>query len=194
MYGIGAVKYKDFEVGYIEKGSFDLGGQKPEAAKIEAEQAPGAPVLIIPQSNGSIAPTFKVIQLNYENLQKLLGGSLHYKKEDSAKKNPIGWTAPSAAVLMQGPWELSLVSGQSILIPNGTLLSNLGGKLTLTETAKIECTLEVAMPADGSLPYGTFNTDALPEEWSSSYKLPAGDGAAAAAYSVRSDEPLDEEG
>lgn len=43
MYGIGAVKYNDFVIGYIEKGSFDLNGQKAEAAKIEAEQAPGAP-------------------------------------------------------------------------------------------------------------------------------------------------------
>lgn len=76
MYGIGAVKYKDFIVGYIEKGSFDLGGQKPEAAKIEAEQVPGAPVLVIAQSNGSIAPTFNVIQMDYKNLHKLLGGSL----------------------------------------------------------------------------------------------------------------------
>lgn len=66
MYGIGAVKYKDFIVGYIEKGSFDLGGQKPEAAKIEAEQVPGAPVLVIAQSNGSIAPTFNVIQMDYK--------------------------------------------------------------------------------------------------------------------------------
>ena len=73
MYGVGAVKYKDFVVGYIEKNSFDMGGQKPESAKIEAEQVPGTPVLIIPQSNGSIAPTFNVIQLNYENLHSLLG-------------------------------------------------------------------------------------------------------------------------
>ena len=57
MYGIGAVKYKDFTIGYIEKNSFDLGGKKPEAAKIEAEQVQGAPVLVIPQSNGGIAPT-----------------------------------------------------------------------------------------------------------------------------------------
>ena len=136
MYGVGAVKYKDFVVGYIEKNSFDMGGQKPESAKIEAEQVPGTPVLIIPQSNGSIAPTFNVIQLNYENLHSLLGGTMHYKEEDSEKKTPIGWTAPTAAVLLTGPWEIALVSGQSILIPNGTLLSNLGGKLTLTETAK----------------------------------------------------------
>ena len=38
------------------------------------------------QSNGGIAPTFNVIQMNYSNLHKLLGGSLHYKKEDSEKK------------------------------------------------------------------------------------------------------------
>ena len=140
MYGIGAVKYKDFTIGYIEKNSFDLGGKKPEAAKIEAEQVQGAPVLVIPQSNGGIAPTFNVIQMNYSNLHKLLGGSLHYKKEDSEKKTPIGWTAPSEVLVMQGPWELSLVSGQSVLIPNATLLSNPAGKLTLTETSKIEVT------------------------------------------------------
>ena len=81
MYGIGAVKYKDFVVGYIEKGSFDLGGQKPEAAKIEAEQVPGAPVLVIAQSNGSIAPTFNVIQMDFDNLHKLLGG--RFGKENS---------------------------------------------------------------------------------------------------------------
>jgi len=179
MYGVGTVKYKDFIVGYIEKNSFDLGGVKPEAAKVEAEQVPGTPVLVIPQSNGSIAPKFNVIQLNYANLHKLLGGTLHYKAGDTEKKNPVGWTSPTAAMLMAGPWELALVSGQSVLIPNGTLLSNLGGKLTLTETAKIECTLEVAMPEDGSQPHGVFDTDALPEEWSQ-YKLPAEEVAAVA--------------
>ena len=78
-----------------------------------------------------------------------------------------------------------------MLIPNGTLLSNLGGKLTLTETAKIECTLEVAMPEDGSQPYGVFNADALPEEWSQ-HKLPA--AGAAAAASVQSEAVPGKEG
>ena len=40
MYGLGAVKYKDFVVGYIEPGSFDMGGVKPESTKINAEQVP----------------------------------------------------------------------------------------------------------------------------------------------------------
>lgn len=170
-YGVGTVKYKDFVVGYIAKNSFDLGGKKGEVAKIEAEQVPGAPVLIIPQSNGTITPTFDVIQLDFDNFHKLLGGYLHYKSGDTEKKDPVGWTAPAAAIQLDGPWEIALVSGQSVLIPNGTLLSNLGGKLTLTETAKIQCSLEVAIPEDGGQPYGIFATDVLPGEWQQ-YTLP----------------------
>lgn len=173
MYGIGVVKFKDFIVGYIEKNSWDLGGKKPEVTKVDAEQVPGVPVLIIPQSNGTIAPTFNVIQLDYANLHKLLGGTLHYKAEDTEKATPVGWTAPSSVILMTGPWEIALVSGQSVLIPNATLLSDLGGKLTLTETAKIECGLEVAQPEDGSQPYGVFDTESIPSEWKTDLKLPA---------------------
>ena len=162
MYGIGAVKYKGKPVGYVEKNSFDLGGGKPEVAKVEAEQVPGAPVLVIPQSNGKIAPNFNMIQLNFESLEHLLGGALHTKGDVT-----VGWTAPSAAMIMEGAWEIALVSGQSILIPNATLLSDLGGKLTLTETAKIEVTLEVSMPTVKDVPpYGIFASDSLPEEWS----------------------------
>lgn len=112
MYGIGAVKYKNKEVGYIAKGSFDMGGTKPESTDIEAEQVPGAPVLVIPQSNGKIAPKFDMIQLNFETLHQLLGGALH-KSADKV----VGWTAPRDAMVMEGPWELALVSGQSVLIP-----------------------------------------------------------------------------
>lgn len=33
-------------------------------------------------------------------------------------------------------------------IPNGTILANLGGKLTLTEVSKIECQLKVNKPEE----------------------------------------------
>lgn len=161
MYGLGPVKYNGSTVGYIAKGSFDLGGAKPEATDIEAEQVPGAPVFVIPQSNGTIAPKFDMIQLNFETLQQLLGGTL--VKSDNVA---VGWTAPRSAMVLNGPWELELVSGQSILIPNATLLSNLGGKLTLTETAKIEVELKVTAPAKaGVSPYGVFDSSKLPTEW-----------------------------
>ena len=47
MYGIGVVKFGDKTVGYIEKGSWDWGGAKPEKVDVEAEQVPGAPVLTL---------------------------------------------------------------------------------------------------------------------------------------------------
>ena len=172
MYGIGAVKYKGDKVGYIAKNSFDLGGGKPEAAEIEAEQVPGAPVLVIAQSNGTISPKFEMIELSFEALHQLLGGRLVKDKDGKV----TGWTAPSRAIVMEGPWELELVSGQSILIPSATLLTNLGGKLTLTETAKIEVELKLSMPeAKNVPPYGVFASDALPEEWSkeNGWLLPA---------------------
>lgn len=162
MYGVGTLKYQGTKVGYVEKNSFDLGGKKPEAAKIEAEQKPGVPVLVIPQTNGTISPSFNMIQLNFESLKQFLGGELH-KKADKI----IGWTSPSSAMVMEGAWEIAMVSGQSILIPNATLLSDLGGKLTLTETAKIEVTLEISAPkVDKVPPYGIFASDSLPDEWS----------------------------
>ncbi|WP_289760173.1 hypothetical protein [Muribaculum intestinale] len=161
MYGLGPVKYKGKPIGYIAKGSFDMGGAKPESSDIEAEQVPGAPVLVIPQSNGKIAPKFDMIQLNFESLHLLLGGALVKIGEKIT-----GWTAPRAAIVMDGPWEIALVSGQSILIPSATLLSDLAGKLTLTETAKIEVELKVTAPAtEGVPPYGVFATDSLPETW-----------------------------
>lgn len=176
MYGIGAVKYKGKEIGYIAKGSFDMGGAKPESTDIEAEQVPGAPVLVIPQSNGKIAPKFDMIQLNFESLYQLLGGALV-----KTGGKITGWTAPRDAVVMEGSWELALVSGQSILIPAATLLSDLAGKLTLTETAKIEVELKVTAPAAAKVPpYGVFASDALPDEWSEENKwlLPIPDESA----------------
>lgn len=162
MYGIGAVKHKNKKVGYVAKNSFDLNGSKPESVDVDAEQVPGAPVLSIPQSNGKIAPKFDMIQLNFESLKQFLGGSL-CKKDDKI----VGWTAPRDILVMDGPWEITLVTGQSILIPSAILLSNLGGKLSLTETSKIEVELKVTTPTKEKVPpYGVFDSNNLPTEWS----------------------------
>lgn len=59
---------------------------------------------------------------------------------------------------MRGPWEIAFVSGQTMKIPNGTVLANLGGKLTLTEVSKVECQLKVNKPEDGSAPYEINDT------------------------------------
>ena len=74
IYGIAVVKFNSKEIGYIEKGSWDWGGTKAESTDIEAEQVPDAPVLTLANKNATIAPTFNLIQLDYENIAAVLGG------------------------------------------------------------------------------------------------------------------------
>lgn len=153
IYGIAAVKFGNDTIGYIEKGSWDWGGTKPESVDVEAEQVPDAPVLTLVQKNGQISPTFNLIQLDYENLQKVLGGTL-VKQSDVVK----GWQAPTSLVEKSGQWTIDFVSGQTMTIQNGTILANLGGKLTLTEVSKVECQLKVNKPANGGAPYEINDT------------------------------------
>lgn len=141
IYGIGAVKCGEKTIGYIEKGSWDWGGTKPESVDIEAEQFPGAPVLTLLQKNATISPTFNLIQLNYENIATVMGGELV-----GTSPNYTGWKAPTSNVQISGPWTIDFVSGQRMSIPNGVILANLGGKLTLTEVSKIECQLKINKP------------------------------------------------
>ena len=100
-------------------------------------------VLTIIGKNGTIAPTFNLIQLDYENMQAVMGGTLV-----GSAGSYTGWKAPTDLVELRGPWEIQFVSGQTMKIPNGTILANLGGKLTLTEVSKIECQLKVNKPEE----------------------------------------------
>lgn len=153
IYGIAAVQFAGALIGYIEKGSFDWGGTKPESVDVEAEQVPDASVLTLLTKNGSISPTFNLIQLDYENLHSVLGGTLV-----GTEGAYTGWKAPTDLVQLSGEWVIDFVSGQSMTIPNGTILANLGGKLTLTEVSKLECQLKVNKPADGGSPYEINDT------------------------------------
>lgn len=141
IYGIASVKFNEKLIGYIEKGSWDWGGTKPEVTDIEAEQVTDAPVLSIPNKNATIAPTFNMIQLDYENMESVMGGTLV-----GSAGSYTGWKSPTSLVELRGKWEIDFVSGQTMTIPNGTILSNLGGKLTLTEVSKLECQLKVNKP------------------------------------------------
>ena len=147
IYGIASVKFGDKLVGYIEKGSWAWGGQKPVSVDIEAEQVPDAPVLTLLQNNGTINPTFNLIQLDYKNLNAVLGGKLAPNDE-----TPTSWEAPEELIQLSGKWEVKFVSGQT-MIPNGVILANLGGKLTLTEVSKVECELKINKPTEGGSPY-----------------------------------------
>lgn len=153
IYGIAVVTFGTKTIGWIEKGSWDWGGTKPESVDVEAEQVPDAPVLTLLQKNGQVSPTFNLIQLDYKNIQAVLGGTL-VGGDDS----PTGWQAPTDLVQLSGEWSIQFMSGQTMTIPNGTILANLGGKLTLTEVSKIECQLKVNKPSGGGSPYSINNT------------------------------------
>ena len=145
IYGIAVVKSEELEIGWIEKGSWDWGGTKPETVDVEAEQVPDAPVLTLLQKNGQVSPTFNIIQLDYKNIQAVMGGTLV-----GAEGAPTGWKAPTELVQKSGKWTIEFVSGQTMTIPNGTILANLGGKLTLTEVSKLECQLKINKPEGNS--------------------------------------------
>lgn len=151
LYGLSKMSFNNKEVGYIEKDSFEWGGTAPESVDVEAEQVPDAPVLVLAQKNGTIAPKFNMIQLNYANLADMLGGVA----------TETGWKAPTELVQLSGPCTIDTPSGKRISIPNAMLLSNLDGKLTLTEVSKVACTLKVMKPSDGSAPYEILD---IPQE------------------------------
>ena len=82
IYGIAAVKKGTTLIGYIEKGSWDWGGAKPESVDVEAEQVPDAPVLTLLQKNGQVSPTFNLIQLDYENLKNTRRSLIRHARKD----------------------------------------------------------------------------------------------------------------
>lgn len=153
IYGIALVKFNSKEIGWIEKGSWDWGGTKPEGFDVEAEQVPDAPVKTIPTKNASVSPTFNLIQLDYENMAAVMGGTLV-----GSEGSYTGWKAPTELIDLNGPWEIEFVSGKTMTIPNATVLANLGGKLTLTEVSKIECQLKLNKPEGGGSIYEINDT------------------------------------
>lgn len=150
LYGLSKMTFGGKTVGYIEKDSFEWGGKAPESVDVDAEQVPDAPVLTLVQKNSTVEPKFNMIQLNYENMAALLGG----------KSTATGWEAPTDLLQLSGECLIDTPSGKRIKIPNAVLLSNLGGKLTLTEVSKIECQLKVMKPADGTAPFSIIDIPA----------------------------------
>lgn len=148
MYGIALLKFKGKPLGLILKGSFQLNGSKGEVSKIWAEQVQSAPAKTIPGSNGTIAPTFNLIEMDYATMKELLGGTLVMGADNTV----TGWNAPTDVIVMEGEFIIETVSGQRITIFNGLLQSNLGGNLEMTTLSQIEVGLEVQLPDDPELP------------------------------------------
>ncbi len=148
MYGLDELLFNEKSLGYIEEDSFDWGGAKGEVTEIRAAQKKGYPVKVIPKSNGTVKPTFDLIEFNYENLVATMGGTP--KKTGS---ETTGWNAPSSLVTITGKVQIKTDSGQLITVPSCMLSAYIGGNLNLTSVAKIKCELGITEPADGSAPF-----------------------------------------
>ena len=148
MYGLDVFKFNGKSLGFIEDDSFDWGGKEGEVVEIKAAQVKGYPVKTLTKVNGTIQPTFDLIQFDYGNLKDVLGGA--EKKTDSVV---TGWTAPSTLVRITGAAVIDTDSGQRITIPNCMLSAYIGGNLSLSSVSKIKCKLSVMSPAGGGAPF-----------------------------------------
>lgn len=149
MFGLDELKFNGQSLGYIEEDSFDWGGAKGETTEVRAAQKKGYPVLIIPKSNGKVAPSFDLIQFNYENMAEIMGGTV----KTDAQGKAIGWAAPSRLVTITGEFTIDTDSGQRITIPNAMLSAYITGSLNLSSVSKIKCELGLMEPEDGGEPF-----------------------------------------
>jgi len=149
LYGLDELLFNGDKLGYIEEDSFDWGGAKGETTPIRAAQKKGYPVAYLPKSNGTVNPTFDLIQFDYKNMAEIMGGGV---KAD-ARGKAIGWKAPSNTVIVTGKFEIKTDSGQTIKIPNAMLSAYITGSLNLTSVSKIKCELNIMEPADGGEPF-----------------------------------------
>lgn len=156
LYGLSEFKFASDggtleTLGYIEEDSFDLGGQAGEVTEINAAQVKGAAVLILPKKNGTIKPSFDLIQIIYANLVKVMGGTA----------TATGWSAPSALVQITGHAQIITDSDHVIDIPKAQISAYPNDKLTLSNVAKIHCECTPIAPAPGVAPYSI--SDNAPE-------------------------------
>lgn len=152
MYGLDELKCNGLTLGYIKEDSFDWGGTAGEVTPIRAAQVKGYAIKNLPKSNGTVAPTFDLIQFNYENMVKVLGGRLAKKAS-----KVIGWVAPSKSVNIDGFFEIFTDSGQVIVIPAALVQGYIAGPLTMTETSTIKCTLNIDQPKGGGDPFAILD-------------------------------------
>jgi hypothetical protein len=130
-------------IGLIEEDSFDLGGKAGETTEINAAQVKSGPVLVIPKKNGTIKPTFNLIEINYQTLAVIMGGTA----------TEAGWNAPSNLVQVKGHAVIYTDSGHILDIPMCTMTAYLTDKLSLSGVTKIKCELTPIQSETGVAPY-----------------------------------------
>lgn len=148
LYGLLSVKVGGKLLGYIEENSFSFNGSAGEKTEINAAQVHGAPVLVIPKKNGTIAPSFDLIEMDFENVAVVMGGEV-VKTGDKV----TGWKAPSKLVQITEPVEIQTDSQHVVKIKKALVSAYIDGDLNLDSVSKIKVETTVMMPDDKSEPY-----------------------------------------
>lgn len=143
MYGIGEVTIGEVVVGFIEKDSFQFNGKEAEIVEVFASQNKGAPVAVLTQKAATIAPSFNLIQLDFANLELVMGG----------KKTETSWEAPAEVVTIEKKVVIKTDSGHTITIPKAKIVANFEGGLLLTDVAKVKVTLTPLAESAEAAPY-----------------------------------------
>ena len=152
MYGLDKVQFNGKALGFIEEDSFDWGGAKGEVTEIKAAQVKGFPIKIIPKSNGTIKPTFDLIQMDYTHMAEVMGGVVKRTEEAIT-----GWSAPNDIVMVSGELVIDCDSGQRITIPKCLVSAYIGGNLNLASVSKIKVEIGIMNPGDGTAPFTIEN-------------------------------------
>jgi hypothetical protein len=155
LYGLAEFKFAvtgtPESIGYIEEDSFDLGGKAGETVEINAAQVKGSPVLVLPKKNGTIKPAFNLIEINYQKLALIMGGTATVD----------GWAAPSELAQVRGHAEIYTDSGHLIDIPLCIMTAYPADKLAMSAVAKIHCELTPVQSTAGTAPYSISD---IPQE------------------------------
>lgn len=156
MYGLLSVKIGEQVVGYIEENSFAWNGSEGEITEVYAAQVHSAAVHAIPKKNGTIAPSFDLIEMDYKALALVLGGETIPK--DPSSGEVTGWKAPTSLIQVVNAVEIKTDSSHKISIPKALITAYIDGNLNLDSVSKIKVKLKVLQPDTKSAAPYTIET------------------------------------
>jgi hypothetical protein len=144
-----ALVFNDKKIGYVSEDGIDWGGDAAEYIRIWAAQKRNAPVKKIKKKAATNVITFNLIELLPQNCADVMGGDVSGEK----------WNFPSDSVMLEGPLKILSGTGQTIEIYNVSLDGAIRGTLGGDDPLRIECEMEMELPASGGSPGCMYPTE-----------------------------------
>ena len=146
---LAAIKFKGKPIGLISEDGVDWGGDAPQYAEVVAAQTRSVVKKLLRRA-GTTTLTFRLIELNVQNLVDVVGGTID-------QTNPNKWHAPVTPVLQEGELELETVTGQLIEASKVSLSSNFTGSIGGDDPLGVEVTVSVLNDGTNS-PFSVDNS------------------------------------